>query len=47
VRDDLAASMKLTVITPEVLDNFELADTYHGRTSHADIAVQVAIENTH
>jgi hypothetical protein len=30
----------LAVITPEVLDNFELAyDIYHGRTSHADIDV--------
>jgi len=35
------------VITPEVLDNFELAlrDIYHGRTSHTDIdVVNVAAE---
>jgi hypothetical protein len=37
VRDDIAARLdELTVITPEVLDNFELAlrDIYDGRTSH-------------
>ena len=41
VRDYIAARVdELTVITPEILDNFELAlrDIYHGRTSHADIA---------
>jgi len=41
VRDYIAARVdELTVITPEVLDNFELAlrDIYHGRASHADIA---------
>jgi hypothetical protein len=42
VRDYIAARIdELTVITPEVLDIFELAlrDIYHGRTSHADIDV--------
>jgi hypothetical protein len=42
VRDYIAARIdELTGITPEVLDNFELAlrDMYHGRTSHADIDV--------
>jgi hypothetical protein len=48
--DDIAARVdELTVITPEVLDNFELAlrDIYHGRTFHADIdVVKVATEKT-
>jgi hypothetical protein len=50
VRDYIAARVdELTVITPEVLDNFELAlrDIYHGRTSHADIDfARVATERT-
>jgi hypothetical protein len=50
VRDYIAARVdELTVITPEVLDSFELAlrDIYHGRTSHADIdVVKVATERT-
>jgi hypothetical protein len=35
VRDDIAAPVdELTVVTPEVFDDFELAlrDIYHGRT---------------
>jgi hypothetical protein len=42
MHDYIAARVdELTVITPEVLDNFELAlrDIYHGRTSRADIDV--------
>jgi hypothetical protein len=50
VGDDIAARVdELTVITPEVLDNFELAlrDIYPGRTFHADIdVVKVATEKT-
>ena len=40
MRDYIAARVnELTVVKPEVLDNFELAlrEIYHGRTSHADI----------
>jgi hypothetical protein len=40
VRDYIAARVdELNGITPEVLDNFDLAlrEIYHGRTSHADI----------
>jgi hypothetical protein len=48
VRDYIAARVdELTAITPEVLDNVELAlrDIFHGRTSHADIdVVKVATE---
>jgi hypothetical protein len=50
VRGYIAARVdELTVITPQVLDNFEFAlrDIYHGRTSHADIdVVRVATEKT-
>jgi hypothetical protein len=42
VRDYIVARVdELTVITPELLDNFELAlgDIYHSRSSHTDIDV--------
>ena len=42
MRDYIAARIDdFTMITPELLDNFELAlrDIYHGRTSRADIDV--------